>query len=160
MAEQMNRDVVIEQLLAVLQEGVEGPAGVGSWFTDNDPNAGLAGTLARISAEDASRSYGGASVAAHVHHTIFGMRASAAWIAGDRGPRDWNESWSVDVMDEAAWERAKQDMQEAYADLRDAIQAHAPSSPGSLAGAVGAVAHVAYHLGAIRNKIALARSKL
>jgi hypothetical protein len=41
-----------------------------------------------------------------------------------------------------------------YADLRATIEAHGADGVEAFGGAVGAVAHVAYHLGAIRQKVA------
>src|SRR5438067_5845254 len=75
----LSQDVVVGQLLAVLREALDGPAQF-AYFADE----GLSRTLAGISAADASRSVGGSSIAAHVHHVVFGFAASAAWIRGDR----------------------------------------------------------------------------
>lgn len=149
--------VAIEQLQAVLREAFEGPQQNWSYFTDSGAESGLSGTLAHIRAADASRVWAGSTIAAHVHHASFAVEASAAWIAGDRSPRDWNESWSVMVVDDSAWKRLQQQLHERYAALREAIRAHGLETSESFGGSVAAVAHAAYHLGAIRQKVAASR---
>ncbi|MGH9399562.1 MAG: hypothetical protein ACRD00_04280 [Thermoanaerobaculia bacterium] len=151
-------DAAIEQVVAVLAEALDGPKQSWSYFTDQGAEAGLFGTLARLSAADASRVWGGTTIAAHAHHIQFGLAASAAWIAGDRTSRDWQESWSVSTVDDAAWKRLREQLRGAYDDLRRAIESHASSGVEAMGGAVGAVAHAAYHLGAIRQKVVAARS--
>jgi hypothetical protein len=146
---------VIGQLQAVLGEGLEGPPGPWSYFTDNDPGAGLNGTLGKLSAADASRAVGGSTIAAHVYHVTFALGASTAWIEGDRTPRVWQESWRARAVDDALWSELLDGLRAVYEALRTAIALHAAFSPEAMGGAIGAVAHVAYHLGAIRQKVAI-----
>ncbi len=153
----ISHDAAIEHLLAVLAEAFEGPKQNWSYFTDAGAESGLFGTLAPLNAETASRVWGGTTIAAHVHHVRFALAASAAWIAGDRSNRDWQESWSINVLDDAAWRRLQQQLRGDYDALRKAISNHASASAESIGGAVGSVAHAAYHLGAIRQKAALSR---
>jgi hypothetical protein len=152
MAELSINDAV-EQVLAVLREAFEG-AQQWSYFTDHGADAGLLGTLDKLSAADASRPAGGTTVAAHAHHTAFGLEAVAAWVRGDRTPSDWPQSWRVSAVGDAAWARLRQELRTNYDELRRAIQEYAATSVEALGGAVGAVAHVAYHLGAIKQKVA------
>lgn len=146
-----------EQLLAVLKEGYEGPSESGNWFLDG-PEAGLKNTLARLTPEEASRPWGGSSIAAHARHIRFSLGASAAWISGDRSSRDWSESWNVSTVGPDEWNALQRDLGAGYDELRTAIAGHASKDPETLAGAVGAIAHVAYHVGAIRQKVAAAKS--
>lgn len=152
--------VVVRQLVAVLHEAFEGPPQRWSYFTDQGPEAGLLGTLATLGPEDASRitNNGGRTIAAHVYHVIFAMNASAAWIRGDRTPHNWKESWRLSTVDELAWPQLLEDLRLGYKDLHQAIESQAASSEEAVGGAVGAIAHVAYHLGAIRQKRAFLRS--
>ncbi|NIM49043.1 MAG: hypothetical protein GTO22_07260 [Gemmatimonadales bacterium] len=151
-------DDVIGQLVAVLEEGFEHPPKPWTYFTNNEPGSGLFGTLADLSAADASRPWGGTSIAAHVHHIIFGLGASSAWIQGDRTFRNWAESWSVSTVDDVAWSQLVERLRAGYEALRRSIESHASSSVESMGGAIGAVAHVAYHLGAIRQKLSYGRA--
>ncbi|HEX9942728.1 MAG TPA: hypothetical protein VGG03_11970 [Thermoanaerobaculia bacterium] len=152
----LSMEATIGQLLAVLCEAFEG-AERWSYFTDHGADAGLLGTLGKLSAAEASRPTGGTTIAAHAHHVVFSLEASSAWIRGDRSRRNWAESWSVTTVDAAAWARLLEELEKGYRDLRQAIEAHASSSVEAMGGAAGAVAHMAYHLGAIRQKVAFSR---
>ena len=151
-------DVVIQQLLAVLAEAFNGPAQKWSHFTDHGAESGLFGTLASLTAADASRVWSGSTIAAHANHVRFALAASAAWIAGDRSSLDWSESWSLSVVDDAAWKRLQEEIRIGYGTLRRTIESHGASSAEAMSGTLAAVAHSAYHLGAIRQKVVAARA--
>ncbi|HEX7118414.1 MAG TPA: DinB family protein [Longimicrobiales bacterium] len=145
----------LEQLLAVLREGFEGPAEAWSYFTDSGGEAALFGTLDRLSAEQASQPSGpgGTTIAGQVHHLVFSLSASTDWILDRWEPRDWGESWRVTTVDEAAWAELRDALRRGYEALTDAVQARAMADEKAFGGAVGAIAHIAYHLGAIRQKL-------
>lgn len=143
----------VRQLLSVLREAAEGPSGSWTYFIDKRPDAGLLGALGTVSAEQASRVWGDTSIAAHAHHIAFAMAASAAAIEGDQTPVDWKESWRATSVDETAWKELVERVSREYQRLRRAVEARASSSGEAFGEAVGAIAHVAYHLGAIRQKI-------
>jgi len=143
---------MVEQMLGVLSEAFEGPRGPWSYFTDSGKDGGLFATLEKLDAGSASRVLGRTSVAAHVNHVIFGLNASARWIEGDRTTHSWSESWHAGTVDAAAWTRMKERLRTTYHDMRRTMGLYALESQESLAGSVGALAHVAYHLGAIRQK--------
>jgi hypothetical protein len=145
--------IAIRQLLSVLREAAEGPLGSWTYFIDKRPDAGLLGALATVSAEQASRVRGDTSIAAHAHHIAFAMAASAAAIEGDQTPVDWKESWRVTSVDETACKELVARVGREYRRLREAVEARGASSGEAFGEAVGAIAHVAYHLGAIRQKI-------
>jgi hypothetical protein len=149
---------VVGQLVAVLQEALEGPKEVWSYFTDNHPDAGFLGTLSGLGAMDASRPVAGTSIAAHVAHVVFGMDVVRDWIRGDRTPRDWSESWRVRSVDDRAWTDLLNELRRAYTDLRQAIAERGTSDAVALGAAIGGIAHIAYHLGAVRQKLAVLRS--
>lgn len=147
-------EIVIHQLVAVLREGFEGPGKYGYFL---DEGAGLRSTLAGLDAAAASRDIGGTSIAAHAHHVLFGLDAFAAFISGDRSKKDWNESWRVKTVDDDAWRKLQSDLDAGHARLRETIEQNAAASEAQLGGALGAVTHVAYHVGAIRQKLAALR---
>jgi hypothetical protein len=148
-------NVVIGQLLGVLDEAFEHPPKPWTYFTDNSADAGFFGTLSKLNAAEASRISGGTSIAAHVHHVTFGLVVSSAWIQGDRSKRDWQESWRVSTVDDAAWSQMQEQLRREYKILRQTIEAHASSGVEAFGGAIAAITHVAYHLGAIRQKVVL-----
>lgn len=141
------------QLVGVLREGFDGPQRW-SYFAE----VGLLTTLSGIRADEATRLLAGTCIAGHAYHVAFGLDAATAWIRGDHAPRNWEESWQVGPLDEASWSLLQQRLRKGYETLRQAIEAHGGDSTEALGGAIGAVAHVAYHLGAIRQKIACLRS--
>jgi hypothetical protein len=143
---------VTDQLLAVLHEAFEGPPERWSFFTDSGSEAGMFGTLAKLSAADASRATGGSTIAAHAHHVSFSLEASSAWIRGDQTPRNWKESWSVSTVDDVAWARMQSEIRSRYRDMLKAVESDTKSGVMPFVGAVATVAHMAYHLGAIKQK--------
>jgi hypothetical protein len=146
-------NAAVQQLLSVLREAVEGQSGTWTYFIDKRPDAALLGALRTISADEASRVWGDTSIAAHTHHAAFAMAASAAAIEGDETAVDWKESWRVTTVDVEAWKELIGRVGREYQRLRRALEARAGSSDAAFGEAVGAIAHVAYHLGAIRQKI-------
>lgn len=144
---------VVGLILDVLEEAFEGPKERWSYFTDNRSDAGLFGTLGRLTASDASRTRGKTSIAAHVNHVIFGLDASARWIEGNRTTHNWKESWSTDTVNDGEWARMLDKLRTSYRDMRRNIEMYASTSRESMGGVIGALAHAAYHLGAIRQKV-------
>ena len=153
-------EIVRRQLLAILREGVEGPGAEWSYFTDHGTGAGLLGSLTGRDPEEVSvpGEGGRATVAGHVHHTGFGMEASTAFIRGDRSPRDWGQSWKVTAVDGGEWKREMDVLRARYQALLRTMQEADLSTDEAFGGAVAAVAHVAYHLGAIRQRLLPASS--
>jgi hypothetical protein len=146
--------LIIEQLLSVLDEAMCGASGLTTYFVDNRPDCGLLGSLAGLGAADAARCVLGTPIAAHVHHVAFAMDASAYWIGGGREPRDWSASWRVAVGDDEAWAMLVEHLRHEYQKLRAAIKSGAVVGEGAMGEAVGAIAHIAYHLGSVRQKLA------
>ena len=120
----------------------------------NQGDEGLLAALERLSADQASRSIdGGASIAAHVDHLRYGLAVLNGWANGTLRSRkeiDWTASWRTTVVSEADWRT-----------LRDALRREADAWLHALGTArdlseveagwlAGSVAHLAYHLGAIR----------
>jgi hypothetical protein len=149
----------VQHLLTVLREAGEGPSGPSTYFIDKKPDAGLLRALAAITANEASRIWGDTSIAAHAHHIAFAMADSAAILEGNRTPPDWKESWSVTSVDDAGWKDLVARVGREYQRLRRAVESRGASSGELFGEAVGATAHVAYHLGAIRQKSVALRAR-
>jgi len=149
-------DKALEQLIAVLREGFEGPQQPWSYFTDHGPKAGWFALLDGLSAEEASKPSGpnGTTIAAHVHPMVFSLSASVDFIMDRWEGRDWSESWRVSTVDEAQWRELRDQLRAGYEALLDAFRQRARVDERSFGGALAAVAHVAYHLGAVGQKLA------
>jgi hypothetical protein len=154
----IDESVAARQALSVLREAVEGPSGPSTYFIDNRPDAGLLGALGSIDAAGASRIWGDTTIAAHAHHIAFAMADSAAIIEGNHTPPDWKESWRVTAVDETAWKELVARVGREYQRLRRAIESRGSWGGEAFSDAVGSIAHVAYHLGAIRQKIVSLRA--
>jgi hypothetical protein len=147
---------LIPQLRDVLKEAFDGGQRSWTYFIDNRPGTGMLATLDAVSAAQASQPSGAgdSTIAAHVHHVCFSLHEASAFIRGDHSPRDWSESWKVKTVDEPAWTELKARAHREYEDLMRAIESDALTSEKAFGGTIGVIAHMAYHLGAIRQKAA------
>jgi hypothetical protein len=149
---------VYESTLTLLRETFEGAQGASTYYIDNAPASGFFGTLERLDAKEASRpiSKSGATIAGHCHHAGFHLDMTTAWIRGDRADRDWAESWSVKAVDDAQWRRLRESLRGQYDQLLRAIESEPAAIGEALPATMGAIAHAAYHLGAVRHALAAA----
>ncbi|ADV66315.1 hypothetical protein [Deinococcus maricopensis] len=146
--------------LFVFREAVEGGVpGQGTAFldgtkADGSGNNGLLGTLARFTAAQASDPGAlGISVAAHAAHMAYHLEVLLRWEAGERGPFDWPGSFQPAVVDADAWAALQARVRAAYDAVVAWSGAHTDWSEDAAGGLAGALAHVAYHLGAVRQAL-------
>lgn len=149
----------IEGLLDILKEAVEGGApGQGTAFLDGTKpdgsgNHGLLATLDEVDAVQASHDVHGTTIAAQAAHTAFHMEVIVRYERdGDRGPFDWPGSFQPAEVDAAGWQELRARVRRAYDELCAFArsQKDRPVDGDVIGGLGGGVAHVAYHLGAIR----------
>src|SRR4051794_27588814 len=147
---------VFESTLTLLRETFEGAQGSSTYYLDNAPGRGFLGTIEALDSEQASRpiSKSGATIAGHVYHAGFHLDMTTAWIHGDRADRDWTESWVVKKVDDAEWRRLRDGLRRQFDQLARAIETEPSAIGESLPTTIGAIAHAAYHLGAIRQSLA------
>lgn len=141
-------------LASLFAELVDGAPADGGAFMLNSGDAGLLRSLDRISADDASRSSNdGATIAAHAQHLRYGLSLMNEWAGKGGNPfanAKWDEAWKVSTVDAAAWEEIRAGLRgEAHRWLQ-VLQSPREVSAVELSGMAGSVAHLAYHLGAIR----------
>jgi hypothetical protein len=155
----------VDGILFVLREAVEGGTpGQGTAFLDGTKedgsgNHGLLATLDSLTAEQASDPTAlGTSIAAHAAHAAFHLEVGVRWEAGDRGPFDWKGSFEPGTVDEATWRATRERVRAAYEGVLNLVKTSSDWSSEDKAGGVAAtLAHVAYHLGAIRQQVKLVR---
>lgn len=121
----------------------------------NPGDAGLLKSLDALPADAASRSSatGGASIAAHVDHVCYGLELLVRWSAGEPNPwrtADWSVSWRRTTVSEAEWEALRTRLREAAAQWQVALESDREVVQLELNGIVSSVAHLAYHVGAVR----------
>jgi hypothetical protein len=143
---------VLPTLVRELVHGSPDPAE--RTYVLNRGDGGLLAALDRLSAAAASATpAGGPSVAAHVDHLRYGLSLLNAWAAGALPPADqtdWTASWRRTAVSDAEWRALREALRreaDAWAAALGAPRALTDVEAGWL---VGSVAHLAYHLGAIR----------
>lgn len=149
---------VAQALRVVLDEAFDDVKGI---FLDK--NTSLFETLADISAEEASIPVGGkcATLAAQVKHTAFYLDVVFNSARDPDYPRaDWGHIWrTVSAVTPEEWEAIKSELRDSYNRiLRLVDETPAWDDPYVIGGAIGVVAHTAYHLGEIRQALCTLRS--
>jgi hypothetical protein len=147
--------VTMSLLTRMLREAFEGPPGPWTYFTDTLPGTGLFATLSRLSAADASREGGPGhtTIAGHVHHLSASVALSTRALRGEPSARGRSGTWTASTVDAAGWEALQARLREEYERLFVTVETQARWDEESLGVAMGAIAHAAYHLGAIRQRI-------
>jgi hypothetical protein len=146
--------ILVNQIKTLLREGIRGPKKDWSYFTDPD-SGGFLGTIENLSSAEASKTSGpnDNSIAAHAWHLSFVLNAASAWIQGGLSPKDWEKSWRIQKVNDNEWVKIQSKLRQEYEDFSRAIETADLSDEEVLSGVIGAIAHVAYHLGAIRQKL-------
>jgi hypothetical protein len=145
----------ISQALAQLfSELVDGSPGRDGAFVLNSGDAGLLRSLDKISADDASRSVNqGATIAAHAQHLRFGLSLMNRWAREGGDPfadAKWDEAWKIAVVDESAWDEIRSGLRDEATRWLEILRSPRNVNRVEFTGIGGSIAHLAYHLGAIR----------
>ncbi len=153
--EPMTTQPLTAVLAAVLSELVDGAPNPGSATTVlNQGDVGLLASLDRLSAAAASAApAGGAAIAAHVDHLRYGLSLLNRWAAGVPSPfqdADWTASWKKRVVSEKEWRTLLDELRREATAWAEALRSPRPASERELGWMAGSVAHLAYHMGAIR----------
>jgi hypothetical protein len=149
------RTIEIAPVLARLfSELTDGTAGKDGGFVLNTGDVGLLRSLDKLSAGEASRCvHGGATVAAHAQHLRYGLSLMNRWAADGGNPfadAKWDEAWTLSAVDATEWQEIRDGLRNEARRWREALGADRGVSELELTGMAGSVAHLAYHLGAIR----------
>jgi hypothetical protein len=120
-----------------------------------DRGTSLLETLAGISAEEASIPVGGkcATIAAQVAHVCFYLDVLERFMqTGQNEQADWGEVWrTVGEVTPEAWDALQSRLRLTYQRMRESVAAFDRwDMEHSIGGAIGIIAHTAYHLGEIR----------
>jgi len=148
----MNTRDLTETLATLFGELVDGP-GMTAAYMLNRGDSGLLASLDKLTAGDASAAVpGGASVAAHVDHVRYGLSLMNRWSAGENpfNDADWTTSWRRTSVSDGEWHELRAGLRNEAHRWLDALRAPRDVTPVELNGIVGSIAHLAYHLGAIR----------
>jgi len=151
----MNEMSRLGQVLARLfSELVDGAAAGGGAFVLNSGDVGLLRSLDKISATDASRSVNDrAAIAAHAQHVRSGLSLMNQWASDGGNPfanAKWDEAWNTSIVDATTWDEIRTGLRAEAHRWLHTLTSPRDLSEAELTGMAASVAHVAYHLGAIR----------
>jgi hypothetical protein len=123
-----------------------------------DRGTSLLETLATVSAEEASIPVGGkcATLAAQVTHVCFYLDVLYHFIqTGQDEQVDWGEVWrTVSAVTPVEWTALQERLRQTYLRTVEMVKAYADwDSDNAVGGAIGMLAHTAYHLGEIRQAL-------
>jgi hypothetical protein len=146
------KDALSASLSLLFGELINGPSPDGAYML-NGGDPGLLRSLDRLSGAAASKSSAGASIAAHVDHVCYGLELMNRWSDGEANPwgsADWTASWRRGAVSDEEWAALRKRFRDETGRWHRALQQPRDLSAIELNGVVGSIAHVAYHLGAIR----------
>lgn len=143
--------LAMRQLFSELTEGAPDRGGA---FILNSGDVGLLRSLDKVPAADASRAVnGGATIAAHAQHLRYGLSLTNRWATDGGNPfadAKWDEAWKVSAVSEPQWEEIRRGLRDESQRWLDALGSARELTGIGLTGMIASIAHLAYHLGAIR----------
>jgi len=120
----------------------------------NTGDGGLLRSLDKLSAGEASDAvHGGATIAAHAQHVRYGLSLMNRWAAEGGNPfadATWDAAWRLSTVDDAEWQEIRDGLRGEAERWQQALRTPREVTNIELTGMIGSVAHLAYHLGAIR----------
>ena len=138
-------------LFSELVDGANNPNGA---FILNRGDAGLMRSLDKLSAADASRSTNeGATIAAHTQHVRYGLSLMNRWAAEGGDPfsdATWDAAWKISTVNDAEWTEIRAGLRDETRRWLEVLGTPRDVKGIELSGMIGSIAHLAYHLGAIR----------
>jgi hypothetical protein len=148
-------------LAGLFSELVDGANTPGGAFVLNSGDIGMLRSLDKLSADDASRSVdGGATIAAHAQHVRYGLSLMNRWVSEGEDPfadAKWDEAWKVSAVDAEQWQEVVDGLGDEARQWLEVLQVPRKATRVELSGMIASIAHLAYHLGAIRQIAKTAR---
>ena len=117
--------------------------------------SGLLGTIDALSAEVASAAPTPeqATIASHCRHVLLLLQYYAAYERGETLEPDWSGSWAIRIVDDAAWQALRHELRTTYDALMARLQARDTWPESGVAASLMLLAHCAYHVGEIRQRL-------
>lgn len=139
------------RLFAELTHGADSS---GQNFIVNGGDVGLIRSLDNLDAGQASTSSnGGATIAAHAQHIRYGLSLMNRWAREGGDPfadARWDEAWKTSRVDQAQWAEIRSGLAAEIDEWLATLDSKTATNDLESAGMISSVAHLAYHLGAIR----------
>ena len=144
----------LTRLFSELIDGTNVKGGGPGGFVLNAGDVGLLRSLDKLSAADASRSAnGGATIAAHAQHLRYGLSLMNRWAAEGGNPfadATWDEAWKTAVVDDGDWTAIRNGLRQETHRWLQALGSPRTVNEIEFTGIISSIAHLAYHVGAIR----------
>jgi hypothetical protein len=157
----MQTNELSPSLGTLFSELVIGGKNPGGAFILNSGDVGLLRSLDTLSADDASRSvHGGATIAAHAQHVRFGLSLMNRWASEGGDPfadAKWDAAWKTSRVNDDEWAEIRGGLRDEAHGWLDVLGSPRDVSSVELSGMIASIAHLAYHLGAIRQIASSAR---
>jgi hypothetical protein len=145
---------IARSLTRLFSELVDGANDPGGAFMLNSGDLGLLRSLDKLPPAAASRASGdGATIAAHAQHVRYGLSLMNRWAAEGGNPfadAKWEEPWKIGEVDAIQWQDIRSGLRDEARRWKDALASPREVNDAELAGMIASIAHIAYHLGAIR----------
>lgn len=148
----MHTDELSNTLTTLFSELVNGAPADGAYML-NAGDEGLLRSLDKLSAKDASAlTSTGSSIAAHVDHLRYGLSLMNRWSTGENpfASADWSASWKKTTVSDEEWQTRRAELRSETTRWLEVLRTPRDVEEIELNGIVGSIAHLAYHLGAIR----------
>jgi hypothetical protein len=119
----------------------------------NRGDPGLLRSLDKLSSLAASaRTPTGSTIAAHVNHLRYGLSLLNRWSAGENSfeNADWTAAWRNTRVTGAEWKELREQLAEETHRWLENLGKPRQVDQSELNTIIGSIAHLAYHLGAIR----------
>ena len=149
----MRTDDTAQTLTRLFGELIDGVPSDGG-FVLNTGDVGLLKSIDALSAADASRSANeGGTIAAHAQHVRYGLSLMNRWAVEGGNPfanAKWDEAWTISTVDPAEWEEIRRELRDEAHRWLNVLRTPREVVGVELTGMVSSIAHLAYHLGAIR----------
>jgi hypothetical protein len=152
----INQNDFTSSLFALLKETFEGTnTAFGTMYLDQ--GTGFFDTIDAIDAARASRPVAdaGTTIAAHCEHVRFYLEFLSNYMNENFTMVDWKDSWKTKTVSEAEWTTLRGQLQKTYQMVTDTFNDVETWNDFKISGALGILAHTAYHLSAIRQILKL-----
>ena len=150
----MNTANTAPTLARLFAELVDGTGAFDGGYILNTGDVGLVKSIEKLSAADASRSTNdGATIAAHVQHERYGLSLMNRWATEGGNPfadAKWDEAWKTREVDARTWDEIRNGFANEARKWLEVLRTPREVSEIELNGMVASIAHLAYHIGAIR----------
>jgi len=139
------------RLFGELVDGANQPNGA---YILNTGDRGLLRSLETLSAADVSSSVnGGATIAAHAQHVRYGLSLMNRWAREGGNPfadATWDAAWKISAVDAAQWDEIRNGVRDEAHRWLQVLETPREAADVELSGMIASIAHLAYHIGAIR----------